>query len=162
MNRKNNLSVHLKALVCLFWGKLFMEQIVEVDFQKELSSNKQLASSESSRKNRFRLELHEVTIERAILLRRRLILSLVWILSACCVAFLVIASISNIQISTFLTLSRVLALSSIVSFAWATLGRLGWAGQSFKGDTVFEQLDDVIFRSLYWVGTLLGTLAFLT
>lgn len=162
MAGKNTLSVHLKALVCLLWGSLFVEQIAEADFQKELSSNKQLASSEKSRKNELRLQIRKLTIERASLLRRRLILSLVLILSACCVAFLVIATSSDIPISTFLTLPRILAVSSIASFAWATLGRLGWAGQSIKGDTVFEELDDLIFRSLYWAATLLGTLAFLT
>ena len=43
-------------------------------------------------------------------------------------------------------------------FSWATLGRLGWAGQSCKGDTVFEDLDELIFRGLYWLGALFGLL----
>jgi hypothetical protein len=49
--------------------------------------------------------------------------------------------------------------ASIFCFAWATLAKLGWHVGSFAGDTVVERLDLHIFRFLYWLGTLLGTLA---
>jgi hypothetical protein len=52
-----------------------------------------------------------------------------------------------------------LALASVCIFAWATLARLGWRGQSIKGDTAIERIDDVWFRMLYWVGTALATLS---
>ena len=49
------------------------------------------------------------------------------------------------------TFSEPLVLSdyvgSIFCFATATLGRLGWAGQSFKGDTSVEEMDQRLFHS---------------
>ncbi len=51
---------------------------------------------------------------------------------------------------------------SIVSFSIATLGRLGWSGQSFKGDTVFEQLNNRVLWLLYGLGTALGVGALIT
>jgi len=55
----------------------------------------------------------------------------------------------------------VFAVGSLFLFASATLGRLGWAGQSYKGDTSVERLDQRIFHVLYWIGMLWGTLAVL-
>jgi hypothetical protein len=49
-----------------------------------------------------------------------------------------------------------LAVVSVVAFAWATLGRLGWESQSMKGETIFEELDVFIFWALYWVGAICG------
>ena len=34
------------------------------------------------------------------------------------------------------------ALASVCVFAWATLARLGWAGQSIRGDTAPERIDE--------------------
>lgn len=38
---------------------------------------------------------------------------------------------------------------------WATLGYLGWEIQSWKGETLPEQINRMWFRVLYIVGTLL-------
>lgn len=54
-----------------------------------------------------------------------------------------------------------LVVASLFLFASATLGRLGWAGQSIKGDTSVERLDQAIFQTLYWLAMLLGTAAVL-
>ena len=51
------------------------------------------------------------------------------------------------------------AAGSILAFAWATLGRLGWKDGSIKGETIFEELDHTIFWVLYWIGTFLGVAA---
>lgn len=53
----------------------------------------------------------------------------------------------------------VLAVASAFCFAWATLGRLGWAGQSWKGDTAIEQVDQTVFHILYWLGMYFATVA---
>jgi len=47
------------------------------------------------------------------------------------------------------------SIASVSLFAWATLGRLGWAGQSWQGDTVVERLDQVLFWASYWLGNVL-------
>jgi hypothetical protein len=162
MSCKENIYTQVKAFISLFWIGSFLDDLVEVDFQEELSSNEQLASSNDQSKDKVRRELRDSTIERANLLRKRLVSSLLWILSACFVAFILVKSISrNICFASFLTRHSDLAFLSIISFSWATLGRLGWEGQTMAGDTVFEQLDKSIFWLLYWLGTLFGTLAFL-
>lgn len=162
MRRKDSISTQIKAFISLFWIAPFLNELVEVDFQKELSENKQLASSQDKQKDEVRRGLYSSTIERANLLRKRLAISLLWILSACCVAFMIIIlSNRNICVASFLTRTHILALFSVILFSWATLGRLGWDGQTMAGDTVFEQLDQSIFWLLYWLGTLFGALVFL-
>src|SRR4029077_4499295 len=52
-----------------------------------------------------------------------------------------------------------LGVASVFSFAWATLGRLGWTGQSYGGNSVIERLDDRIFKFLYSLAMFVGTLA---
>lgn len=154
--------IHLKTLLFLLTGCLFLEELTGVDFQKELISNKQLAAVENSAKEKMRLDIRERTIRRAEVLRRKLFNSFIWVFSACCLAILFIILSSKVQICGLLTLKNLFGLFSIISFAWATLGRLGWAGQSWSGDTVIERLDDLIFWTLYWTGTFFGVLAFWT
>ncbi len=48
------------------------------------------------------------------------------------------------------------AIASVGSFSWGTLGRLGWTERSYKGVTVFEELDAAIFWLLYWLGSFCG------
>jgi len=55
----------------------------------------------------------------------------------------------------------VLAVGSLFCFAVATLGRLGWGGQSWGGNTSVERLDHRVFHVLYWIGMCWGTLALL-
>lgn len=54
---------------------------------------------------------------------------------------------------------KALSIASLCLFAYATLGRLGWVGQSWKGDTVVERLDQLLFWAFYWLGTFCGVLA---
>ena len=162
MRSKDRPFTQIKAFLSLFWVTIFIDDLVEVDFQKELSSNKGLASSQDLQKDKFRQDLRQTAIERAKFLRKRLVSSLLWILSACCIAFLIMSLLSvGVCAYSALTWSNIFAIFSIISFSWATLGRLGWEGQSWKGDTVFEQLDYSIFWILYWLGTLFGILVFL-
>jgi len=48
---------------------------------------------------------------------------------------------------------------SLFSFSWATLGRLGWEGQTCDGGTIFEKLDSDIFWFLYFMGTMFGAVS---
>ena len=56
---------------------------------------------------------------------------------------------------------HVLAVGSILSFAVATLGRLGWSGSSIRGDSSAERFDQRIFHVLYWIGMCWAALAIL-
>jgi hypothetical protein len=54
-----------------------------------------------------------------------------------------------------------LGTMSAFLFAWAGLGRLGYAGQSFDGDTSVERGDNAIFHTLCWFGIYLAAAAVL-
>lgn len=84
-------------------------------------------------------------------LRTKTFGSLAFVLSAIAVALVIFA------LPTFsLVTQNVFAIASVACFAWGTLGRLGWKERSYKGVTVFEELDTAIFWALYWFGTLFG------
>ncbi|OCH01509.1 hypothetical protein [Aliivibrio fischeri] len=53
----------------------------------------------------------------------------------------------------------ILALGSAFCFAVATLGRLGWAEQTWGGKTFAERLDDWVFYIMYWIGMYLATVS---
>lgn len=95
--------------------------------------------------------------ERVDLFRRVHAVALVLVVSAVGLAFglrVLLPPLSR-------RVESVLALASVVAFAWATLARLGWAAQTIKGDSAVERIDEVWFRILYWLGTLLaGTALF--
>ncbi|AQQ01254.1 hypothetical protein B0W48_16650 [Pseudoalteromonas aliena] len=54
---------------------------------------------------------------------------------------------------------NILALGSAFCFAVATLGRLGWAEQTWGGETLLEHLDYWIFYLMYWIGMYLATIS---
>ncbi len=160
--KKDNMCTSFKAFINMFLKNAFLDKLVEIDFQKELISNEQLASSEDeSAMSSMRNNIRKNIIDRAILLRKRLCLSFLIIVSACIFAFIIRFIFQNaLQDSKYHP--KVFGLISIMSFSVATLGRLFWAGQSIKGDTVIEQLDDRIFKILYWIGSFCGTFAFIS
>lgn len=160
MRSKNGFATQCKALWYLLFPNHFIDQLVEIDYRKELSTNRQLASAPDETKQSFKASLLSSSVDRAKLLRKRLCISFVWVVSACVIPFGAFAISKNCQFAILKTPS-VLAISSVVVFAWATLGRLGWEGQTSVGDTVFEQLDKNLFWLQYWIGTLLATLSFL-
>jgi hypothetical protein len=94
------------------------------------------------------------TKKRQSSLRIKTVTSLAWVLSAAVLGtwLFVLPSASQGKITD----QQWFAVASAVVFAWATLGRLGWADQSFKGETIYEELDSFIFWVLYWVGTVAG------
>jgi hypothetical protein len=162
MKLKDIFSIQIKAFTYLIYPNKFIHQLVEVDYKKELKSNKGLSNSADTAKDAFRSKLLCENIQRAKLLRKKLLISFVWLVTACFVPIIVFYSIDKSCVISRISSSNLFALSSIFVFAWATLGRLGWKGQSWKGETVFEQLDKNIFWTLYWIGSVLASLAFLT
>jgi hypothetical protein len=160
MRKKDSLWTSFKALLCVLNSKCLLDNLVEKDFEKELESNQQLANSDDNAREEFRKELVEATRIRARLLRRRLLLSLGWILFGIVGSF-VLVLVFDKDIIKKLNVPSILGMLSILSFSVATLSRLGWEGQSWKGNTVVEQLDTRLFWLLYLLGTGLGVAAFL-
>jgi hypothetical protein len=142
-------------------GALFgvgdLQQLTDADHAQELSRNSQLRASPREAQEKRRGEYRGVLMSRLRLLRSRLLTSFVAMASA------VVAGATYASVTESLSegAHAALAIASLFCFAWATLGRLGWAGQSWKGDTVVERLDSYIFWVLYWIGTAVGTLAIL-
>ena len=161
MRSRNSVFTSFKAFLCLFFFKsLWMEQLAEIDFQNELMSNKQLKESDSQAKEDMRGRIVQLTVKRARLLRKRLLLSFIWIISWAALSILLLWLLPWGR-SRDVHASMVFGVCSLICFSVATLGRLGWEGQSFKGDTIFEQLDNRIFWLLYGFGAGLGTAAFM-
>ena len=91
-------------------------------------------------------------------LQRKTLYSFLWVAAfAVAAAWLVVCRVP-VGI-THLNPQQLFSASSVLAFAWATLGRLGWSEGSNKGVTVFEELDTQIFWVLYGVGTYCGVAA---
>jgi hypothetical protein len=159
MRLRTPVKIYLKAIVSLLFFSIFVKDCAFCDFQKELESNKQLKGTSQEAKEKIKAGIKEGTLNRLRLLRKRLLGSFSIIFSAVIVGLLCISVLSKSPLKDMLTPCHIFALLSMICFSWATLGRLGWQGQSIKGDTVFEDLDELIFRSLYWLGALFGVLA---
>jgi len=91
-------------------------------------------------------------------LQRKTFYSFVWVAAfAVAAALLVVLPVAGT--AARLNSQQLYSASSVLAFAWGTLGRLGWAEGSNKGATVFEELDTYIFWMLYGVGTFCGVAA---
>lgn len=161
MRRKDTIIISLQALLCLFNKNCFIDNLIEQDYQKEMTSNTQLACSEEQVKVKFRLSLKESTLSRMLLLRKKLIYSFLWVVGGLFAGLIFTNGVSIVKICV-LKLPNILGIISIIFFSIGTLARLGWEGQSWKGDTVFEQLDSRLFWLFYFLGVAFGTSSFLS
>jgi hypothetical protein len=151
--------IYIKAFVSLLFWDTFIDDCVDCNFQKELESNDQLRDSNEESKCRAKVNIKENTLQRRNLLRRMLLKSFIFIFSAIFISILGLICCSNYSFSNVRSSKFIFAVMSLFLFSWATLGRLGWHGQSCGGNTVFENLDNLIFKLSYWLGTLFGILA---
>lgn len=142
--------------MCLLNKSWFLDDLVEVDYQRGLVLNKQLQEASEQRKSEHKIALREGTLRRRQILRKTLFFSFLWILFAAAIA-IVIALRNSVHLW-----NKFGGVISIFCFSWATLGRLGWQGQTIKGETVFEKLDIALFWLLYFLGALFGVLSIIT
>jgi len=145
-----------RALIALISPVRFSEPLARADYDDELSRNVGLREGSPKQQAEQFENNRKLVSERLRLLRSRLTVSFVSMASAVATA----AILSHEGIG-FATSPGVLAIGSLFCFAGATLGRLGWAGQSYMGTTSIERLDQKLFHVLYWVGMYLGTVAVL-
>jgi hypothetical protein len=132
-----------------------VQRLIDADHALELSRNAQLSASSPEDQERHRRQYAATLDKRLDVLRRNIFWSFIILASAVALSLL----FSYLMPTLSPSWRAWLGASSIFSFAWATLARLGWPGQSWKGDTVVERLDERIFKFLYWLGTFLGILA---
>ena len=148
----------LTAYVCSFLSLVgvpgLFNRVADSDFSWLMRRQPGLAALQDSELATHRNDCRVTTKKRQSSLRKRTVASLAWVLSAAALGawFFVLPTALHGKI----TAQQWFAAASVVAFAWATLGRLGWADQSFKRETIYEELDSFIFWVLYWVGTISG------
>lgn len=143
-----------RSLLAIFAPHRFSEPLAQADHVVSLSRNVALRQSPPDQQLEHLNTARRATVHRLILLRGLLVRSFALMASAVGVALLFRGFYTGPM------LPRVaFAVGSLFFFASATLGKLGWAGQSIRGDTSVERLDQRIFQVLYWIGMLWGTLA---
>ena len=143
-----------RGILVLIASRSFAERLAFADHEVELSRDEALRNA-SPDATKLQLDAARAgTVDRLFLLRRRILSSLMLMASAAAVGLLFRGFYSGPMLPR-----TVFAGGSLLLFAWATLGRLGWAGQSVKGDTSVERLDQRVFQVLYWIGMCWGTLA---
>lgn len=152
----NRSVLMLKALIAFLIPGAFVRTLGDAEHALEMSKNEQFRREGTAAQDVHRKEAVERVRLRLTLLRRCVLRAGACIISAVVAAMMV----NRLSGPTCLQSLRLLfTLLSVSLFAWATLGRLGRAGQSWKSDTVVERLDQVLFWSSYWLGTFFGVLA---
>ncbi|PUB75940.1 MAG: hypothetical protein DBO99_15860 [gamma proteobacterium symbiont of Ctena orbiculata] len=145
----------------LFFGVLSLltgmgkAQLSDMDHLHELDSNQQLRASSIERKAKHKKESLLSVGNRIKTLRSHIAVSLLWLSTATLIAIITEDIAGAVADSSFL------GIWSALAFGVATLGRLGWSGQSFSGDTIVERLDRGLFWFLYWAGMFVATWAVL-
>lgn len=146
----------VQGLLALLAPRRFAESLAQADHEQELASNEPLRTSSPDRQLEHLNTRREAALGQLRRLRRAWLGSLLSMSSAVLVAWLFRAS----DIAPMLP-RPVLAVGSVFCFAVATLGRLGWGGQTSSVDTSVERLDQRVFHILYWIGMCWATLAIL-
>jgi hypothetical protein len=144
------------GIPALFGSRAAINTLAAADHELELQRNTQLRQAASEKQAEHRAHSGTLVLKRLSLLRGIMVKSFASMASAAALAYVLKATGAVIPTST-----SVLAISSAFCFAWATLGRLGWGGQSHKGDTAVERVDQYLFHLLYWLGMYLATAAVL-
>jgi hypothetical protein len=144
----------LRPLLAIFAPERWIEYATRLDHQDELDQNAPLREAAPEIQLQHLESARQEAKTRLILLRRHMLVSTLSMGSAIAAALGVRAFYGGPMLPR-----TVFAVGSLFFFASATLGRLGWRGQSWGGGTAVERLDQRLFHVLYWIGTCWGTLA---
>jgi hypothetical protein len=140
--RESTLTV--RALVALVYKRATLDALIAADHALNVSSNDQLKQARLEVQEQSKQATAANVRERLEILRRNMFWSFVILGSAVAASFLV----TVLMPARFAPCRAWLGGLSLFIFAWGTLGRLGWLGESFGGGTVVERLDDRIFLKL--------------
>jgi hypothetical protein len=138
----------LLGLVAVMWPQAAVDRIAGLECSRELERKSQLAATTDAVRNEHRDKQRERALEQAVALRRTLVRSFGLVASAVLATLVLIW----LRIGSFagVNASGWLAVFSVAILAWATIGRLTEMGEealSWKGDTVIERTDKVVFQS---------------
>jgi len=143
------------AFLSLFTSiRLFSNLIGSIDFVKELEKNQQLNESSEEKKQKTKKNIIDLTAERGFLLRKKMLKSAIWLFLAILTGYVICFIQLEYEFNKLLSLLKnsFMTIMSVFFFALGTLGRLGWEGQSYSGETVYEKLD----IDLLWINYFLG------
>jgi len=132
------------VIAAVFGSGAAERRLAESDFTPDPNAT---ATLEASNRQLMLDNVHK----RIVILRRKLAMPLLSMSSAVLMAWIVG---KHFALWRF-TGGQLGGMSAFV-FAWAGLGRLGYSGQSWDGDTSIERGDDSIFHSLCWLGMYLA------
>ena len=151
---KSSQRLGFRSLLALVLPRRFSEPLVQTDHAVSLSRNVSLQQSPPEKQLEQLDATRQATVDRLVRLRGALLKSFALMASAIAVGFAFRAFYTGPMLPR-----GVFAVGSLFCFASATLGRLGWGGETWKGDTSVERLDQRIFHVLYWIAMCWGTLA---
>ncbi len=149
-------TLTVRGILSLFLPWLSVTPFAQADVDREVEVNHAFARKSQSQINDYRIEYEPEVKKRMYSFRWGVWGSFL---------FLLVAVIAALVLATFWRASPeakfLLGGASIFVFAWSTLARLGRSGTSLGGNTAIERIDVRLLWILYWVGTVLGTLALL-
>lgn len=131
----------LRAMCWLLFAPGRLREYADSDAQ-----HWQQARGSRSRRNPLHFAVDEV--------RRGIVTSLILVLVATAVGFIVGAAVGRMSGPSGAPLADGLQVVGIGILLWATLGKQGWDIQTFDGRTVPEVLNRWVYRSLYVLGSI--------
>lgn len=143
-----------RGIFSLFLPWLSVTPFAKADVDHEVKVNQAFAQKTASQLDDYRLEYESLVRKRLQTFRWGVWSSFFFLTTAVIVALFLVA-LWHISPSTKILLGG----ASIFAFAWSTLARLGTGATSFGGNTIVERIDVRLLWILYWIGTVLGTLA---
>jgi len=79
--------------------------------------------------------------------------SVLLFLGAALAGWLAATGMAQLEIGLSAAARNTVIVGALGCFLVSTFARIGWSGQSIKGDTFVEQIDDALFTASYWAGT---------
>lgn len=151
----SELALMSRGILALIRKGTDIRPLADSDHALNLAADANLRNASSDRQELSRPHTAENVIARLNILRRNIL----WSFAILASAVIASAFLRHFIPAPTKQCQALLGVASIFLFAWATLGRLGWTGQSHGGNSVIERLDDRIFTLLYWIAMFVGALA---
>lgn len=152
----HSLFAYLSAVLSLVGVPGLFPYAAKSDFNWLLRVQPSLRTLSGDELEGREIECRATTDARRTYLRRKSVFSLTWIFfAAATAAWMVYPQLMPCTA----TRQQGYGVASVIFFSWGTLGRLGWVERSYKGATIYEELDTFMFWFLYWLGTVCGVAA---
>lgn len=154
MRLLKELWLTILGIISLFWPWTTVKPFANDDYVAELKTNTSLAKKPDEEIAKLR-QAYEPEVKQRFKSFRRIVWGSFWFLVTAIIVALFVAPRLHVSPGT----RTLLGALSIFVFAWATLARLGRSSMSMGGETALERVDLRVLWILYWIGTLIGTLA---